>query len=176
MNLKLIAAVAALVAAFLAGWTVNGYRWSAKYEAREIEIHQQNEKNLKAYSDKQTQNERDARAVAKAHQLTIVVQNARIAALTKEISDAQFTSQDLVHPFTLDFVQLLNRLSVAATGVSDSGAGPALANRDPAAAGQPAALTRGDLAKWYSEVAAVCGGWRQQLESIYKFDDEGATP
>lgn len=172
MNPLMWAKVALVAGIFLAGWFVNGWRWESKYDARETEIATQNAKNLKAYSDKQAQNEADAAKAASDHQLAMVLMTGKIGKLTKEIDDAKLASADPVHPFTGEFVDRLNGLSGVASGVP--GGEPASANSTgtETPVGGTANLTRKELVQWYGEVTKKCGEWRQLLVDIYKWDEK----
>ena len=144
-NWKLIAAGAAVIAIFLAGWNINGTRWESKWNKAVLD-RQEAVDELHAEMRAEFEAQRDVDDVARrqlaVNLTTLRAQNQR---LETELDDAQLTKTPdevriewrdrvireeagaciapvLANPFTADFARLFN--DSAAGGARLSGADP----------------------------------------------------
>lgn len=146
-NWKLIAAGAAVIAIFLAGWNINGTRWESKWN-KAILDRQEAVDELRAEMRAEFEAQRDVDDVARrqlaVNLTTLRAQNQRLetelddAQLTKTPDEVRIVWRDrvireevdgaceapvLANPFTSDFARLFN--DSAAGGARLSGADPA---------------------------------------------------
>jgi len=172
---KLIGALLIAAGLFFAGWSVNGWRWEAKYTDRENILQAQYSKDLAAYAKKLSDQEEENRRTIEEYEGKQASLQTSIDKLKEQAKHAHFNAPpsggSCDHPFTTDLPRTLNRLSSAASGEVPADPAPAPDTGGAASAPAPTSdVTGNTLVEWYADVARAYGTCRERLDAIRAWD------